>query len=261
MIGATAVSAFVITRNEERNIADCLASLRWADELIVVDSGSTDATVEIARRCADRVIEHPFEGYVAQTRWAAEQTACPWVLWLDADERLSEEAREKIAQVLAGPDAERWAGLSFPRRSYFMDRWIRHCGWYPQRKVRMWRRGSGRFDDGHLVPRVLADGPVRKMRGDILHYTYPNGVRDMMAATAEYAADGAAERYAQGRRFSLLGLTLKPPLTFLKKYALQGGVLDGLPGLAISAGAAWHRFVREVMLWEMEAKDGEGKAP
>jgi glycosyltransferase involved in cell wall biosynthesis len=252
MTGDRAVSAFVITLNEERNIADCLESLKWADEIVVVDSGSTDATVGIARRYTGRVLEHPFEGYVPQTRWAAEQTRHPWILWLDADERLSAEARREIEEVLADPDAGRWAGLEFPRRNHLGDRWIRHAGWYPQYRLRMWRRDAGRFDEGMLVPRVLVSGSVRRMKGDILHYSYPNGVADMMQATARYAAAGAAERHAAGRRFSLLALLLKPPFTFLKKWLLQAGFLDGLPGLAVAAGAAYHRFVREVMLWEME---------
>jgi glycosyltransferase involved in cell wall biosynthesis len=251
MIGGKAISAFVITYNEEDNIADCLESMKWADELVVVDSFSQDRTVEIARRYTERIIQHEFAGHVAQTRYASEQTTCPWVLWLDADERLTQEALDEVREVLSHQGEPEYSGFAFPRKTFFMGRWILHSGWYPQHKVRLWYREAGTVTGEEPHPRVDLYGPFRKLKGDILHYTYPEGVKDMAAASTRYAWYAARERHAAGRKFHPLHLLLKPPGVFLKKYLLQTGFLDGLPGFAISVGAAYHRFLRETMLWEM----------
>ena len=252
MIGGKAISAFVITYNEEDNIADCLESMKWADELVVVDSFSQDRTVEIARRYTERIIQHEFAGHVAQTRYAFEQTTRPWVLWLDADERLTQEALDEVREVLGHQGEPEYSGFAFPRKTFFMGRWILHSGWYPQHKVRLWYREAGTITGEEPHPRVDLYGPLRKLKGDILHYTYPEGVRDMAAASSRYAWYASRERHAAGRKFRMPNLLLKPPGVFLKKYLLQMGFLDGLPGFAISVGAAYHRFLRETMLWEME---------
>jgi len=252
MIGDKAISAFVITQNEERNIAGCLESLKWADELVVVDSFSEDRTVEIAGRYTDRVVQHRFTGFVAQAGYALEQTTCPWVLWLDADERLTPEALEEVRAILGRPGEPTHKGLAFPRKTFFMGRWIMHSGWYPQHKVRLFHRGAGSIAGDEPHSHVALEGAARKLKGDILHYTYARGLRDLVRVSTRYAACAAEGRHAAGKRFSLASMLLKPPGTFLKKYLLQMGFLDGLPGLAISVGAAYYRFMREVMIWELE---------
>ncbi|MFW6456853.1 MAG: glycosyltransferase family 2 protein [Planctomycetota bacterium] len=245
------ISAFVITYNEEHNIAQCLQTLDWADEILVVDSFSEDRTTDIAGEYADRIVEHEFEGHVAQTRFAAEHTSHPWIVWLDADERLTDAAITELSTSLNNDSAD-WAGFAFPRRTRFMNRWITHSGWYPQHKIRFWHRDCGTIRGEEPHPHVDLDGPVKKLEGDILHYSYPNGMRDMVATSTKYAWYAAQSRFNDGRQCSLLSMMFKPPGNFLKKYLLQLGFLDGMPGFAIAAGAAYYRFMREVMMWELE---------
>ena len=252
MIDDKAISAFVITRNEERNIAHCLGSLTWVDDLVVVDSYSDDSTVEIARRYTDRVIQHEFIGYGAQTRYACEQTTSPWVMWLDADERITPEAADEVRGIFEQTGELPHKGYAFPRKTFFMDRWIMHSGWYPQHKVRLFHRDFGTIEGEEPHPSVALRGPVAKLKGNILHYTYPGGLRDLVAVSTKYAYSAAKARHHAGRRFSWLNLLLKPPATAVKKYLLQMGFLDGLPGLAISIGAAYYRFMRETMMWELD---------
>jgi len=261
MIGDKAISAFVITFNEESNIAGCLDSVRWADELVVVDSFSTDRTVEIASRYTDRIFQREFAGHVAQTRWGSELTTCPWILWLDADERLTREAQDELRRALTEHRRPGYRGYAFPRKTFFMGRWIAHSGWYPQHKLRLWDRRFGHVGGEEPHARVEVNGPVKKLKGNILHYTYPRGIVDMVATSTKYAAYAAKARHQAGTRFSLASLLLKPPATFLKKYLLQLGFLDGMPGLAISIVSAYYRFVREAIIWELQSGRRPVEAP
>jgi len=252
MIGGIHVSAFVITYNEQRNIADCLEGLKWADELVVVDSFSQDRTVDIAGGYTERVVQREFAGHVAQTRYAAELTTCPWVMWLDADERLTPEAFAQVRREFERPGGPSHKGYAFPRKTFFMDRWIKHSGWYPQHKVRLFHRDFGAVGGEEPHPAVGMRGPTKDLDSDILHYSYPGGMTDLVRTSTKYAAFAARVRHEAGRRSSLLSLLLKPPGTFLKKYLLQLGMMDGLPGLAIAGVAGYYRFMREAMLWELD---------
>ncbi len=251
MLNGQTVSGFVITYNEQDNIRDCLETVKWVDELVVVDSFSDDATVDIARQYTQRVISHEFEGYTLQTRYAFAQCTGDWVLWLDTDERLTPEARAELQEALAEA-GQQCDGFAFPRKTYFLDRWITHTGWYPQRRLRFFRRSAARVVGPAAHPRVEVAGPVMDLDGDILHYSYPGGLVDMVNRSARFAQIAARERYGQGRRFSLLSLLAKPPLEFLKKYVLLGGFLDGAPGFFIAVTSAYYKFNREAVLWELE---------
>jgi glycosyltransferase involved in cell wall biosynthesis len=251
-LGGQKVSAFVITYNEEEALRDCLESVKWVDELVVVDSYSDDATVAVAREYTDRIIFREFVSFLDQTRFAFQQTTGDWVLWLDADERLTQKACDEIAEVFSRPGGPSCDGLAFPRKTFFMDRWITHSGWYPQRKLRLFRRTAAEVTGYAPHPAVTVRGEVLKLDGDILHLSYPGGILDMMRRSAGFAELAADVRYADGKRFSLVSLLMKPPLEFLKKTVLQGGYLDGLPGLAIAVGSAYYRFVREMKLWELQ---------
>ena len=253
------ISGFVITYNEEDNIGDCLDTLNWVDELVVVDSGSEDGTVEIARRRADRVVHHEFLGYTAQTRFALAETSHPWVIWLDADERLTPEARTEIEGFLAGSRAEEYAGIRFPRKTRFLGRWVTHSGWYPKRKLRFFHRDRGELTGEEPSVRFEPSGSVREGTGDILHYSYPGGMADMLDRQNAFTGRAARARYRKGRRMSWMKLLLEPPFEILKKYFLQLGFLDGVAGLAIAGGTAYYKFVREIKLWELQTglTDGE----
>ncbi len=257
MIEGHRFSAFVITENEEEAIRGCLESIKWVDELVVVDSYSRDRTLAIAGEYTDRLVTHRFVSHRDQTSYALAQTTCDWVLWLDADERLTQQAYDEIRHWFTRPGGPQCDGFSLPRRTYFLDRWVAHGGWYPQPKLRLMRRAVAAIGGYAPHPEAHVPGRVRCLKGDILHLSYPGGVTEMMRRSARFAELAAGARYGDGRRFAVLNLLLKPPLDFLKKYVLQRGFLDGLPGLAIAVGSAHYRFVREVRLWELE----HGAAP
>jgi len=251
-LGGQTISAFVITYNEEAALRDCLESIKWVDELVVVDSYSADATVAVARQYTDEIIFREFKSFLDQTRFAFEQTAGDWVLWLDADERLSQEACDEIAEAFRRPGGPACDGMAFPRKTFFLDRWITHGGWYPQRKLRLMRRAAAEIVGYAPHPAARVEGKVLRADGDLLHLSYPGGILDMMRRSARFAELAAQVRYENGKRFSSMELLLEPPLEFLKKTVLQRGILDGLPGLAIAVGSAYYRFVREIKLWELE---------
>jgi glycosyltransferase involved in cell wall biosynthesis len=258
VIGGKTFSGFVITHNEQDDIGGCLESIKWVDEVVVVDSFSTDATVEIARRYTDRIVQHEFGGHVAQTRFAFEQTTCDWVIWLDADERLTREAAEEVHEVFGRPGGPGCDGFAFPRKTFFLGRWVTHGGWYPQRKLRLMRRGVARVGGEEPHPEAFVEGRVKNVRGDILHLSYPGGILEYVQRSARYADIAARGRLARGERASLVGLVLKPPFVFLKSYVLKLGLLDGVPGLAVAAGTAYHRFIRDIRMREL-AQGEEGR--
>jgi glycosyltransferase involved in cell wall biosynthesis len=252
VIGDYTISGFVIAYNEEDNIADCLESMKWVDELWVVDSRSEDETVEIARSYTDNVIVREWGGFVDQTRFAFQQTTGDWVLWLDADERLTPEAAAAIRRALQCPEGPQCDGFAFPRKTFFLDRWITHSGWYPERKLRLMRREAAQIVGREPHPEAVVEGAVEDLEGEILHISFPGGIEEYGRTSAAYAAEATAARHREGRRFSALRLLAEPPLVFLKKYVLQRGFLDGFPGLLIAVGTAHHRFLRSAKLWELE---------
>jgi len=248
MIAGKRISAFVMTYNEERNIRACLESMKWADEIVVVDSHSTDGTLDIACEYTDTIIERPFAGFVAQTAFSYEQTTGDWTLWLDADERFTPEALAQVTAALeAGADCDAFA---FPRKNWFMGRWILHGGWYPQHKARFLRRSACRIVGGEPHPIAEVDGAIQRLTGDILHYSYPGGIMGMARRSVKYAERAAHGRFERGGRFRWHNLLLRPPFAAFRRYILQGGFRDGLPGLVIAVGSAWYRFMREVKMAE-----------
>jgi len=244
------ISAVVITLDEERNIRRCLESLIWAGEIVVVDSGSTDATVEIAREYTDRVLTHPFEDYVSQKNFALNQAAREWVLSVDADEVVTPELLARIREVWLR-ERERYDGFTVNRLSRFSGRWIRHCGWYPDRKLRLFRRSRGRWEGADLHEKVRLDGPVMDLNADLLHYTYEN-LSENIGKIQSYSTIFARAQHDRGRRASLWDLLARPPAKFLKSYLLKGGFLDGRHGLILSITATFYVFLKYAKLWELQ---------
>ena len=246
--GRPAIAAVVITLDEEDRIGDCLASLAWADEVLVVDSGSADRTVAIAREHGARVVERPWPGYAAQKNFALGQVSADWVLSVDADERVTPELAGQLRALAAtAPDAV--AGASVARRTWYLGRWIRHGGWYPDRKVRLVRRGRGRWQGGPVHERLVVDGEVRALAGDLLHFTY-RGIADHLRTIDRFtteSARGMAERGAPG---AVLGMLVTPPLKFLKMYVLKAGFLDGAAGFVVAVLGSYYVFLKYAKLWE-----------
>jgi glycosyltransferase involved in cell wall biosynthesis len=241
------ISATIITRDEERHIAAALESLAWADEIVVLDSGSTDRTVEIARRFTDRVLVTEWPGYAEQKNRAAHEASHDWIFSLDADERVTPELETSVAGVRKrGPEAD---GYRVARRAWYVDRWVRHSGWYPDWQVRLYDRRKARFEGAYVHESVRLAGAPATLSGDLLHYTV-EGLSDHHRRIDRYTTLAAEALEARGVRPSLLRAAVQPPATFLKTYVLRQGYRDGAAGLAIAGFAAYYVFLRQMKLWE-----------
>ncbi len=242
------LSATVITKDEERNIGRCLAALDFVDEIVVVDAGSGDRTAEIARGFTDKVIVNPWPGHKQQKNFAIDQTSGDWILSLDADEVVTPELRSEIIKArdagFAGCD-----GYYIARKSFFLGKWIAHCGWYPDYHLRLFRKAKGRF--GGLNPHdiVELEGATAHFKNPMLHYTYPDS-DTYMARLNSYTSIAARELADRGKRFRLRHAVLSPLATFLKMYVLKLGLLDGREGLLLSALSGYYVFVKYLKLWE-----------
>jgi glycosyltransferase involved in cell wall biosynthesis len=242
------LSLTVITKNEEQNIDRCLASAPFADEIVVVDCGSADRTVEIARRYTDRVIHHDWEGHVRQKQFAVDAASNDWILSLDADEQVSEPLRALIENLKrVEPTADAYA---VRRRTFYLGRWICHSGWYPDARIRLFHRGKARWGGIDPHDEVICDGRVAELRGDLNHYSYRDLAHHLRQIDS-YTTIMAARYFEQGRRARLSDLLLRPPFAFAKAFVFQAGFLDGVRGLIIASLAAYYDFVKYAKLWEL----------
>ena len=248
------ISVLIPTYNEAANIADCLESVRWADQVMVVDSFSSDDTVNIARRWTDCVLQHPYEGPAAQKNWALPQAAHPWVLIVDADERIPEPLAQEIRQVLAqdGPCDGYW----IRRRNLFLGREIRASGWQHDRVLRLFRRDRGRYQPQQVHESLLVEGQVGTLRHPMLHHSYRD-LHAQFAKTWRYSGWGAQEARKQGRRPRWWRLALEPGLVFWQGLLLRGGWRDGMHGLVICGFRAVGVFTKYARLWEMELQGSQ----
>lgn len=248
----TGLSVILITQNEERNVTDCLETVRWANEIVVVDAGSTDGTVERAKAYTSHVHVRPWEGYGEAKNFALSQCRGPWILWIDADERVTPQLAEEIQGVLAADDGQ-VSGYSMPRKANFLGRWIHHGGWYPGRVIRLFRKERGRFTVQRVHEQLLLDGPVSPLRSDLLHYTDPD-LHHYFAKFNKYTSLAAEEMFLQGKRFRLPELLTSPPWRFVQMYILRRGFLDGLQGFVLAVVSSAYVFVKYAKLWELEQK-------
>lgn len=253
--GRPRLSATVICKDEVEKIRGCLESVRFCDEVVVVDSGSTDGTLDLCRELADRVIERGWPGHVAQKNFALDQARGEWVLPLDADERVTPELAAEVRRVLA--EGPRFDGYRITRHVHYLGRWIDHSGWYPEPRVRLFRRSRGRWGGVNPHDEVRVDGAVGDLRGEIVHYTYDD-LADHVHTLNRFSSILAQEHGARGRRFSWPALLLRPPLEFLKKYVVKRGFLDGAAGFYVAALSSFYVFLKFAKLWEAE-RVGKGR--
>lgn len=251
----SSLTVITITRDEENNIAECLDSVRWADQIVVVDSGSKDKTVDLAKRYTADVYGIEWEGYGHARNFGLDRASGKWILWLDADERVTPELAEEIKRVV-GRDEAGYSGYSVARRAFFLGKWIKHCGWYPSRVVRLFRRGEGRFNETRVHERLELRGNIGELRSDLLHYTDPH-LQRYLAKLNKYTTLAAQDMAANGKPFRLWDLIVRPPFLFVKMYILRLGFLDGVHGFVLSVLSSAYVFSKYAKLWEL-TRNGSG---
>lgn len=224
------LSVIIITRNEADNIRDCLQSVSWADEIIVVDSGSTDNTVDICREFTPHVHAHDWPGFGKQKNRALGYATKDWVLSLDADERITPELHQQMQQAIS---QAQYDGFYLPRLSRFCGTFIHHCGWYPDYVLRLFRRGAGRFSDDLVHETVLLNGTAGKLTSPLLHYSYRNA-DDVERKVEHYATSAAQQMFGKGKNATRADAPLRATWAFLRTYLLRLGFLDGKAGWDIA---------------------------
>jgi glycosyltransferase involved in cell wall biosynthesis len=249
------ISATLITFNEEKNIQAAIESVAWADEIVVVDSNSTDRTRDIAAELGARVIEREWPGFAAQKQFATDATNNEWVFSLDADERVSDELRNSI-QLLRQQQSVA-DGYYVSRRSYYQGRWIKGGGWYPNLQLRLFRKTLGRWKPRVIHESIeMSEGSrVSELSGDLLHYSVDDASHHHRMIGERYAPLAAEQAFAEGQKSSALKIAAAGPSAFIRSYFLKGGFRDGVAGLTIAGFAAHHAFLKNVLLWEMQKKN------
>lgn len=243
------LSVIVPCKNEEENIRACLETVRWADEIFVVDSGSTDRTVEIAREFTDRVVYHPYVNSAAQKNWAIPQATYPWVMILDCDERVTPELQEEIRTLLAGTPAH--DGYSIRRKNWFFGVPIHHCGWDGDDVLRLFRRDLGRYEEKYVHANVVVEGGnVGWLRGVLEHHTYRSFDR-YFEKFNRYTTCSALDLRKANKTPSFWNLLVRPLWRFFRMYVLRQGFRDGKAGLILCGLAACQVFVRYAKLWAL----------
>lgn len=251
------VSLVIIALNEESGIARCIESAPWVDEVILVDSGSSDATCEIAKKLGAKVTVEKWRGYQQQKTFACSLASHNWILSLDADEALSPELsltlRNLAEGILTPPfvfDFEKNDGIEFSRLSFNLGRWIRYGGWYPDWQLRFFDRTRASWQARHVHERVVAQNYVR-LEQAILHWPFDSHA-EQISTNNRYSSLGAQDLFERGKKFSFFKLVTKPISKFIETYLIKRGFLDGMPGFIISVGAAYSVFLKFAKLWELQ---------
>jgi glycosyltransferase involved in cell wall biosynthesis len=245
------LSVTVITKDEAAHIGDALQSVAWADEIVVVDSESTDDTVAIARKYTEQVVVRPWPGYVAQKNYAASIAAHDWILSIDADERVTPELADEIKATLKV--APQSAGYRMPRVTWHLGRWIRTTDWYPDYQLRLYDRRAAEWTGRHVHESVKARGRVGQLLGELHHFAYRD-ITDHLDTIDRYTTYAARQMFESGRRAGFLQMAGHPPLAFLRNYILHGGIRDGKVGLIISAMNSYYVFLKFAKLWELQRR-------
>jgi glycosyltransferase involved in cell wall biosynthesis len=248
------LSVAIITKNETENLPACLKSISFAGQIVVVDSGSTDETVKIASACGCDVFVESWRGFGPQKQYAIDKCTNPWILVLDADERIPEDTARAIKNIISNPSITA-AGFNFPRKNFFQGRWIRHAGWWPDRIVRLFRKGQGRMTPAKVHESVEVNGLVESLDCPIEHYT-ESRLSQILIKIDQYSTFGAEEAFKEGKTASICSAVLRAKLTFLHNYILRCGFLDGAPGLTLAITDAINKFFKYAKLSELNKQAG-----
>ncbi len=246
------VSATVLTLNNASTLEMCLRSIQWVEEIIVVDSFSTDQTLEMASRYTEKIFQRKWPGFIKQRNFAKEQAKGEWILWVDADEVVPPELRQEMEQALLQDHAQ-LQGYLVPRCSFYLGRWIRHGAWYPDLSVRLFRSEGNWWGGEEPHAAVQIKGPVGRLRSALLHYNYESFGHQILTIE-KYAQMSATELLQKGQRFSLWKLLMHPMARFFKEYLILQGFRDGMPGLIIVVSTMFYVFAKYAKLWELEKR-------
>jgi len=253
--GRRSLTAIVPAFNEEESLGDCLDSVAFADEILVVDSFSTDRTVTIAREHDARVIQREYGYSASQKNWAIPQAAHEWILLVDADERVTPALRDEILDVLrAGPAAD---GYWVRRDNFFLGRHIRHCGWGSDTVVRLFRRDVSRYQDRQVHAEIELPGPLPTLRNPLEHHTF-RSFHQYWGKLDRYSDWGARQMHLEGRRTGAAGILFRPVGRFIRMYLLKLGFLEGAHGVALSLLGAFTVYLKYARLWELQIRGSDG---
>ncbi len=241
-----AISACILTYNEEHIIEKCLRSLDWADEIIIVDSFSSDSTFDICKKYADRLEQRQWPGFRDQYDYATSLASHDWIIFIDADEIVPPELADEINKETV---KNNYDGFLIYRQTYYLGRWIKHGGWNPDGKIRVYKKGKGEWEGG-LHATVKVDGKVGKLKNIIHHYNYKD-ISDQIRTIDRYSANAADEMLKKGKSFGIHQLILRPLFRFFRDYFLKRGYKDGLPGFIIAVATGFYVFIKFAKLWEL----------
>lgn len=247
------ISAIVVCFNEEDRIGECLQSLQWCDEIVVVDAFSTDHTVEVCRRYTDRVIQRAWTGYRDQKSFAHSLTTKDWVLLVDSDERVTAALREEISAALAENNGD-YAGYSVPRLVFYLGRWWWRGGWYPDYDVRLFKRDRATWGGSDPHEKILVSGRVRRLKNPLHHFSYRN-MEDHFQRINRFTSISALELKKKGVRWRLGDALLHPLGRFMRSYFLKRGFMEGFGGFYVAVSAAFYVFLKYAKLWELESRE------
>jgi glycosyltransferase involved in cell wall biosynthesis len=248
-LGKIPLSVAIITKNEEENIRQCLQSVEFAGQIVLVDSGSTDSTLQIASEFNCEIHSEEWRGFGPQKQSAIEKCREPWILVLDADERIPRDTAALIKKIVTDSDI-REAGFSFPRRNYFQGRWIKHAGWWPDRIVRLFRKEAGRMSAAVVHESVEIQGAIGNLDEVIEHYT-ESRLSKIIQKIDRYSTLGAQTAFTEGKTSSAAGAFMRAFFTFIQDYFFRLGILDGMPGLTLAVTDSVNKFFKYSKLSEL----------
>ncbi|RCK77450.1 MAG: hypothetical protein IGBAC_1759 [Ignavibacteriae bacterium] len=249
------LSVIIITKNEQENIKDCLESVKWANEIIIVDAYSIDGTVEIAKNYTDKIYVREWQGFANAKNYALQFVTNKWVFSIDADERITKELKDEINQLISLENNE-YCGYMVARRSYFLGKWIKHCGWYPNYVTRLFQKEYGRYNNLNVHEQLIVDGKVGMLKNDLIHFTDKN-LFHYFNKFNTYTSLAVEDLLNSKQKFSYKNLLINPIFTFFKMYFLKLGFLDGIHGLILCTLSSFYVFTKYAKLWEKSINNKE----
>lgn len=245
------ISAFIVCLNEASNIRRCLESVKFCDEIVIIDSGSTDGTLEICQEYGARIFHRPWPGYVEQKRYGLEQCHGIWILNLDADEEVSPELRGEIEEIVSRRDQDSFDGYNLSRVVFYLGRWWRKGGWYPEFRLRLCKRAKTTWGGHDPHEHALVGGKTGRLKGELRHYTYVS-MSDHVERLNKFSSSAALTMHRRDKRARLHQLLLNPLMRFIKFYLIKRGFLEGIPGFAVACLESYYVFLKYAKLWELQ---------